>query len=88
MIKCTQPASTARIVPTRRARIEAVLARIRPLLRADGADVELIDVHGNGASVRFTGLCGVCASAPLSLHTDLNELLREEIAGFDELRLE
>lgn len=70
-----------------RARIEAVLNRIRPLLQADGADVELVDVQDEGAGVRFTGLCSQCGAAPLMLHTGLSELLREEIPEFDELRL-
>jgi Fe-S cluster biogenesis protein NfuA len=70
-----------------RARIEAVLNRIRPLLQADGADVELVDVREDGASVRFTGLCGQCGAAPLTMHTGLSDLLREEIPEFGELRL-
>jgi len=70
-----------------RARIETVLNRIRPLLRADGADVELIDVQKNGASVRFTGFCGQCVSAPLTMHTGLTDVLRAEIPDFDLLRI-
>jgi Fe-S cluster biogenesis protein NfuA len=70
-----------------RARIEAVLDRIRPSLLADGVSVELVDVGESGASVRFTGLCEQCASAPLTMHTGLSEVLREEIPGFGELRL-
>jgi Fe-S cluster biogenesis protein NfuA len=69
-----------------RARIEAVLNRIRPLLQADGADVELVDVRGDGASVHFTGLCCQCAAA-LTMHTGLSDLLHEEIPEFGELRL-
>jgi Fe-S cluster biogenesis protein NfuA len=70
-----------------RTRIEAVLNRIRPVLQADGADIELVDLREGGASVRLTGLCGRCAAAPLTVHDGLSELLREEIPGFGELRL-
>jgi Fe-S cluster biogenesis protein NfuA len=69
-----------------RERIEAVLDRIRPFLLADGAGVELVEVRKDGASVRFTGLCE-CASAPLNMHTGLNEILHEEFPGFGDLRL-
>jgi Fe-S cluster biogenesis protein NfuA len=69
-----------------RARIEAVLDRIRPLLQADGANVELVDVREDGASVRFTGLCGQCGTAPLTLHSGLSDLLREEIPDMARLR--
>ena len=67
--------------------VEAVLARIRPLLQADGVEVELIDVYDDGARVRLSGLPEKCASAPLSMHTGLVELLRDEIPGFTELQL-
>jgi hypothetical protein len=39
-----------------RTRIEAVLNRIRPLLQADGANIELVDVRSDGVSVRLIGL--------------------------------
>jgi Fe-S cluster biogenesis protein NfuA len=70
-----------------RARIEAVLNRIRPVLQADGANVELLEVRADGASVHFTGLCGQCGTAPMTMHTGLSEILREEIREFSELRL-
>ena len=70
-----------------RTRIEAVLNRIRPLLQADHADIELVDVRPNGVvSVRLIGLGG-CKTAPLSMHMGLNEVLREEIPHFAELQL-
>ena len=70
-----------------RARIEAVLNRIRPILREDGIGVELVDVRADGASVHLTGLCSQCAGAPLTLHTGLSEVLRDAIPEFGELRL-
>ncbi len=69
------------------ARIQAVLNRFRPILQADGVDIELVDVRAGVASVRLTGLCGRCAAAPLTVHDGLSEILRDEIPGFGELRL-
>ena len=84
----TRAKADDRAVPSfRHGQIEAVLSRVRPFLQADGVDVELIDVRDNGASVRLTGLCPECASAPLSMHTGLVELLRDEIPTFGDLRL-
>jgi len=68
-------------------RIETVLDRIRPLLQADGVHVELVDVRENGASVRLTGSAVQCPTAPLNFQTGLEQLLRQEIEGFGELRL-
>ena len=72
------------------ARIEAilnVLDRIRPILEADGLNVELMDVQDKNARVRLTGLCARCASAPLTLQAGLEEVLRQEIHDFGELQL-
>jgi Fe-S cluster biogenesis protein NfuA len=71
-------------------RVEAilnVLDRIRPILQADGVNVELIDVQDNNARVRLTGLNTGCAGAPLMLQAGLEEALRQEIRDFGELQL-
>jgi Fe-S cluster biogenesis protein NfuA len=71
----------------KRERIETVLNRIRPLLQADGVEVELVEIRDNDASVRLTGLCVQCGTAPLNFHTGLEAMLREEIEECGELRL-
>ena len=40
-----------------RERVESVLDRIRPMMQADGGDIELEDVSCNSASVRLKGMC-------------------------------
>lgn len=66
-------------------RVQAVLDRIRPFLRADGGDIELVAVDGNSASVRLSGLCAGCPSAHMTLHVGIETALREEIPEFDTL---
>ena len=41
-----------------REKVEAALEKIRPALRADGGDVELVDVKDGVVTVRLTGACG------------------------------
>jgi Fe-S cluster biogenesis protein NfuA len=67
--------------------ILGVLDRIRPILRADGINMELIDYQDNNARVRLTGLDARCPSAPLTLQCCLEEALRQEIRDFGELQL-
>lgn len=67
--------------------VEAVLARIRPLLQAEGGDVEVVEVQGNNAKIRLTGMCAGCPSAHLTLHLGIETALREEIREFGELIL-
>ena len=68
-------------------RVEAVLERVRPFMQADGGDIELIDVTGNSAEVRLTGMCAGCPSAHMTLYLGVETALREEIPEFESLRL-
>jgi Fe-S cluster biogenesis protein NfuA len=70
-----------------RERVEAVLGRVRPFMRADGGDIELIDVVGNSADVRLTGMCAGCPSAHMTLYLGVEVALREEMPEFETLRL-
>ena len=67
--------------------VEAVLARIRPMLQADGGDIELVALDGCDAHVRFTGLCATCPSAHLTLHMGVETALRAAIDDFGQLHL-
>ena len=68
-----------------RERVEAVLDRIRPLMQADGGDIELVSVSGNNANVRLTGMCSGCPSAHMTLYMGVEMALRDEIKDFEEL---
>ena len=70
-----------------RERVEAVLDRVRPFMRADGGDIELLDIAGNSADVRLTGMCAGCPSAHMTLYIGVETALREEIPEFGSLRL-
>lgn len=56
--------------------IEAVIERLRPMLNADGGDVELVSFDGTVASVRLIGACAGCPSAEMTLHAGLERALR------------
>ncbi|MBI3403509.1 MAG: NifU family protein [Acidobacteria bacterium] len=68
-------------------RVEAVLDRVRPFMQADGGDIELVDVTGNSAEVKLTGMCAGCPSAHMTLYLGVETALRDEIPEFETLRL-
>ena len=70
-----------------RERVEAVLTRIRPVMQADGGDIELVEVHGRTARVRLTGACAGCPSAHMTLYVGVEMTLRAEVPDFEELQL-
>jgi Fe-S cluster biogenesis protein NfuA len=70
-----------------RERVEAVLERVRPFMQADGGDIELVEITGNSADVKLTGMCAGCPSAHMTLYLGVETALREEIPEFENLRL-
>lgn len=68
-----------------RDKVEEVLNHIRPSLRADGGDVELVDVKDGIVSVKLTGACSGCPMSTLTLKNGIERLLKEEISGIKEV---
>lgn len=61
-------------------KVLAVLDEIRPSLKADGGDVELVDVTPDGVvKVKLTGHCGTCPFALMTLKGGIERLLKQEI---------
>lgn len=60
--------------------VKAVLEKVRPMLQADGGDVELIDVTADGVvKVRLKGACGCCPMATMTLKMGIEKKIKEEI---------
>jgi Fe-S cluster biogenesis protein NfuA len=67
--------------------IEAVLDRVRPFLRADGGDIQLVRLDGNVADLRMSGRCAGCPSAHMTLYFGVETALRRAIPGLGAVRL-
>lgn len=60
--------------------IEEVLEReVRPTLRKDGGDIELIDVDGDFVIVSLRGACGSCKKSQTTLKDYVEKKLREQV---------
>ncbi len=66
-------------------KVEAALDKIRPALRADGGDVELVDVKDGVATVRLTGACGSCPMSTMTLSMGGERVIKEEVPEIKEL---
>jgi NifU-like protein len=56
---------------------EVIQSEIRPLLQADGGDVELVDVDGKRVQVAFRGHCAWCPVSDVTLKGAVQAKLRE-----------
>ena len=68
-----------------RDKVEAALDKIRPALRADGGDVELVDVKEGVVTVRLTGACGSCPMSTMTLRMGVERVIREEVPEVKEV---
>ncbi len=63
-------------------KIENALETIRPYLRADGGDVELVSVSDEGiVEVRLTGACVGCPMSQMTLRAGVERALMREVPG-------
>ena len=62
-------------------KIEAVLEAVRPQLKRDGGDIELVDVEGKTIFVNMKGACAGCQMEALTLQ-GIQQKLMEELKEF------
>ena len=60
---------------------ETIDREIRPALRQDGGDIELIDIEGNKVMVALRGQCVECPASNITLKHAVESKLREFVAA-------
>jgi Fe-S cluster biogenesis protein NfuA len=67
-------------------KVEKALDKIRPMLMADGGNVELIDVSNDGVvKLKRTGTCGCCPMSQMTLKNGVERILRQEVPEVKEV---
>ena len=67
-------------------KVKKALEKIRPVLKADGGDVELVDVTDDGkVKVKLTGACGTCPMSQMTLKMGIERLLKKEVPEVKEV---
>lgn len=63
-------------------KVEKALENIRPYLKADGGDVQLVNVTDEGiVEVKLTGACASCPMSQMTLRAGVERALIREIPG-------
>ena len=60
-------------------RVQTVIDKIRPMLKADGGDVELVAIEGPVVKVSLKGACAGCPMSQMTLKNGIERLLKKEI---------
>ncbi len=80
-----EPVPFAKLSPAKKVlAVEKVLeAEVRPALKLDGGDIELVDVDGAKVQVRFLGHCAGCMAAAFTRNGLVEKKLRDLLAAPD-----
>ena len=60
-------------------KIQESINKIRPMLQADGGDVELVAVENGVVKVRLQGACAGCPMSQMTLKNGIERFLKQEI---------
>ncbi len=63
--------------------VEAVLDEVRPMLRMDGGDCEVVsvDVDAGAVTLRLLGACDGCPLSMRTLKSGIERIVREKVPG-------
>ena len=64
-----------------KAKVEKAFESIRPMLQADGGDVELIDIVDGVVKVKLVGACMGCPMASMTLANGIEKRLKAMVPG-------
>jgi len=59
--------------------VKKALEEIRPLLQADGGDVEFVGIEDGIVRLKLTGACSGCAMAKMTLKMGIERKLKEKV---------
>lgn len=69
-----------------REKVEKALEKIRPMLQADGGNVELVEVTADGVvKLKLTGSCGCCPMSQMTLKMGVERIIRQEVPEVKEV---
>jgi Fe-S cluster biogenesis protein NfuA len=71
---------------TLKEKVENALKEVRPMLEADGGDVELVGVTDDGkVTLRLTGACGSCPMSQMTLKMGVERIIKRSVPEIKEV---
>ena len=60
-------------------KIRQKLEELRPMLQADGGDLEIVSIEGSIVKLMLKGACGGCPHATMTIKQGIERILKTEI---------
>ena len=61
--------------------VRRALEKIRPAVRLDGGDIELVGIADGIVTIRLFGACDGCPMSPVTLRAGVERIIREDVPG-------
>ena len=69
-----------------REKVEQALDKVRPMLMADGGNVDLVEVTDDGiVKLKLTGTCGCCPMSQMTLKMGIEKILKQAVPEIKEI---
>jgi len=68
-----------------KSKVQQALNKVRPMLQADGGDIELVDVVGKVVKVKLTGACGCCPMSQMTLQMGVQRAIKEAVPEIEKV---
>jgi Fe-S cluster biogenesis protein NfuA len=67
-------------------KVEKALEKVRPMLQADGGNVDLVEVTDAGVvKLKLKGACGCCPMSQMTLKMGIEKILKQEVPEVKEV---
>lgn len=67
-------------------KVKAVIDEIRPYLKADGGDVDIVDVTADGiVKLKLLGACGHCPMSIMTIKMGIEKRIKERVPEVKEV---
>ncbi len=71
---------------TLKEKVEEALKEVRPMLEADGGNVELVAVSDDGkVTLKLTGACGSCPMSQMTLKMGVERIIKKRVPEIKEV---
>lgn len=66
-------------------RVKTAMDKVRPMLMADGGDVELVEIKDNVVKVRLQGTCAGCPMSAMTLQMGVERAIKTEVPEIEKV---
>jgi len=68
-----------------RDKINEAIEKVRPFLKADGGDLEIVSIEPHKLTIKFTGTCSTCSMSEMTLKAGIEATIKNAVPEITEV---